>query len=574
MMSEQPTTTAAAKAWGQIERRLNEYEEGISDHRREAVDLAPQAKLEREEVEALFDDLKAVAKAAAEAKRQAQQAREKPVEGIKRRRLIDAEPAKLDIAKALEAAQKAKQQAEAAQQQPNAEAEPEAVAAPAVVNKKASERDFEIPEAPLPPQGATVFERLLYPRGLLGHVVQYILDTDRRQDRPIALAAALVACHKALDRKVLGPGDISVILFLILIAESGGGKQHAINCLRVLLRAMGLEGTIAGGGIASMQSIEEILEGKKGVDAKPSALIIQDEYGSSFLSRISGQTGNVAEIPSTLQSLWGLSPKMEWQGSIKVGKDVVPVHGPAFSIFGISTEYAFFAAIKKKQVSGGFVNRHLMIKAGNDGRGKLEPVKPKYDLLQCPEWLVKALKEVAGKPAPIDNRPLRSGPWVVTDFRRIDWGPGAEELCVAFEVENRSRVTVEERELWVPAHEIAARMATVQAVFRGATAAEVDDIVWGIEFARYSTAQLGRGMAKHMLEELEQAELIEHIRDLFRHNGMMTHGEIRKLCERKTKDLRQIDQPIYQLETTEEITEVKHEGGPGRPTRRWQWERK
>jgi hypothetical protein len=437
------------------------------------------------------------------------------------------------------------------------------------------------PDAPSAPADATAYERLLYPRGLLGHVVQYILDTDRRPDRPIALAAALVACHKALDRKILGPGDISVILFLILIGESGVGKQHAINCIRVILRAMGLESAIAGGGIASVQSIEEVLEGKKGEEGRPSALIIYDEYGSSFLSRILGQSGNVAEIPSTLQSLWGWSPKMEWQGSIKVGKEVKTVHGPAFSIFGISTEYAFFNAIKKKQISGGFVNRHLMIKAGNEGRGKLVPVKPKYDLLQCPEWLVKALKEVAGNPAPVDNRPLMKGKWTVFDFRKIGWGPGAEELCVAFEVENRSRLTAEERELWVRAHEIGARMATVQAVFRGSSTVDVDDIVWGIEFARYSTAQMGLGLSKHMVEEYEQAELIEYVRDLYRRAvvkpigkskpGELTHGYIRKACERKTKDLRLIDQANNQLLITEEI-EVVDPAGAGRPTKgKWRW---
>jgi hypothetical protein len=88
-------------------------------------------------------------------------------------------------------------------------------------------------------------------------------------------------------------------------------------------------------------------------------------------------------------------------------------------------------------------------------------------------------------------------------------------------------------------------------------------------------------MAKHMLEEYEQAELIEYIRDLFHHcviepigkaePGVMAHGQIRKACERKTKDLRQIDQAIYQLLTTEGIEVVDLPAAAGRPTKRWQW---
>jgi hypothetical protein len=401
------------------------------------------------------------------------------------------------------------------------------------------------PDAPEPLAGASALERLTYPRGLLGHAVQYIYDTSALPDRTMALVGAVCALAKALDRKVLGPTGNSVILFILLIAETGAGKQHIINCIRMLLRAMGLEGAIVASGIASVQSIEEILEGKKGTEGKPSALVVIDEYGS-FLSRISskGQTGNVSEIPSTLQTLWGWPPQLEWQGSIKVGKDVVTVHGPAFSIFGTSTERAYFTALKRKEVSSGFVNRHLLL---NAGRGAPRRVKPKYDWQQCPEWLVKALKQIAGKPAPIDNRPLMKGSWVVTDFRKIGWGPGAEELWQHFENEIRDMPSVDDRELWIRAPDFALRCATVVATFRGSEVVEVEDLEWSIEFARHSTKQLARGLAEHMLEEYEQADLVEHIREEFRRRGVMTHGTIRKLCERKVNDHRKIDLAIDHL---------------------------
>jgi len=44
-----------------------------------------------------------------------------------------------------------------------------------------------------------------------------------------------------------------------------------------------------------------------------------------------------------------------------------------------------------------------------------------------------------------------------------------------------------------------------------------------------------------MLEEYEQADLVEFIREEFRHRGELTEGQIRKLCERKTDDYRKID---------------------------------
>jgi hypothetical protein len=428
------------------------------------------------------------------------------------------------------------------------------------------------PEPPLPPPEATGLDRLTYPRGLLGHVTQYIIDTAGLPDRTMALAGALSACAKALDRKVIGPTGNSTVLFNLLIAETGTGKQHIINCIRVLLRGIGMEAAIAASGIASVQSIEEVLEGKKGEDGKPSALVVIDEYGS-FLSRISskGQGGNVAEIPSILQTLWGWPPEMEWIGSIKVHKDQVKVYGPAFSIFGSSTERAFFVALKKKEVASGFVNRHLLF---NAGRGAAERIRPKHNWQQIPGWLAKALKEVAGDPAPIDNRPLPI-PNVrgrfFRDFRRIGWGAGAEDAWLKFEGEIRGLPSVDDRELWIRAPEIALRIATVLAVFRGSDVVEVDDLDWAIKLARSSTVQIARGLQKHMLEDYEQADLVEHIREEFRRKTELRLGQIRKYCERKTGDYRKIDAAIHHLAACEEIVELDPPDGPGRPTKRWRW---
>jgi hypothetical protein len=173
----------------------------------------------------------------------------------------------------------------------------------------------------------------------------------------------------------------------------------------MILRAAGMEEAIVASGIASVQAIEQILEGKgELIPAQPSPLVLIDEYGS-FLSRISskGQTGNVAEIPSILQTLWGWSPEMEWMGSIKVLKERIQVFGPAFAIFATSTERVFFTALKRKEVAGGFVNRHTLI---NAGRGAAKRVKPEYNWTQCPSWLVKALQKVSGEPAPFAGMPL------------------------------------------------------------------------------------------------------------------------------------------------------------------------
>src|SRR5262249_34527251 len=161
--------------------------------------------------------------------------------------------------------------------------------------------------------------------------VQYIMDTARLPDRGMALAAALSACGKAIDRKVLGPGGGSTVLYNILIAETGAGKQHTINCIRSVLAAVEGADKVKASGLASVQAIEEL------VNDSPSCLVLIDEVGS-WLARVSTSgTGNIAEIPGTLQSLWGWPPEAQWIGTKQKGKDAPSAYGPALAIYGATT---------------------------------------------------------------------------------------------------------------------------------------------------------------------------------------------------------------------------------------------
>jgi len=203
----------------------------------------------------------------------------------------------------------------------------------------------------------------------------------------------LSALAKGTDRRVLGPEDCSTILWIMLVAETGAGKQHGVNCIRMLLRAMGVEQSYAAGGLGSVQGIEEILEGTTTIAGNESPLVVMDEVGA-WLKRISskGQSGNVSEIPALLQSLWGWSPEAPWVGSKTKGKEMTTVEGPAFSIYGVSTEKKLVGALTVEQIDNGFVNRFLFF---NVGRGAPRPVDPRYRFTQMPGWLEAALKAKA-----------------------------------------------------------------------------------------------------------------------------------------------------------------------------------
>jgi hypothetical protein len=436
----------------------------------------------------------------------------------------------------------------------------------------------DIPDAPLAPLGASQLDRLTYPRGLLGHVTQYMVDTSPLPHRWLSLASALCALAKGLDRKVIGPSGTSTVLYILLAAETGAGKQQALQSIRMTLRAMGIGNVIAAGALASVQAIEEIVE------ETPSALVVIDEVGA-WLNRISagGQVGNVAEIPGTLQSLWAWSPEDEWIGTKRKGKDMVTVFGPALAIFGDSTEAKLIKGLTKEEIANGFLNRWLLF---DIGRGAPKRIKPKYEWTKFPTSLEKLLKQVVGKPAPEKGLrklvlPAPDGTeTVIQDLLRVGWGSGVEELWLAFEEETRAR-PVKERELWIRAPEQAVRLATIVAVYRGSLIVEVEDWHWAKAVVDYSMALLIRSLDKHQREKLEQVDLVERIRDEFlrdaplpagRTAGELTEGQIRKLCERLCDDYRRIDLAIAHLAKTGEIeTFVPNPARRGPPTTHYRY---
>src|SRR5262249_35194431 len=96
------------------------------------------------------------------------------------------------------------------------------------------------------------------------------------------------------------------ILIVMLALETAAlvqqHKQHGLDCVRALLRAMGLEECYAAGGLASVQAIEEIIEGVKDrIAPNPNAIVVIDEVGSWLLRIMTGNIGNVNEIPAHLQ---------------------------------------------------------------------------------------------------------------------------------------------------------------------------------------------------------------------------------------------------------------------------------
>jgi hypothetical protein len=138
----------------------------------------------------------------------------------------------LDLGAAMEAQERRK----AAKAAPEVVATaPEAVPAePAKKGQAASEEmAYDVPDYPA---------HLLKPRGIVGGIMDWILQTAQKPQPILALAAALSVVGVALGRKVATSTGLRTNYYLVGVAGTSAGKDHARKATKVLLQAAGLSG--------------------------------------------------------------------------------------------------------------------------------------------------------------------------------------------------------------------------------------------------------------------------------------------------------------------------------------------
>jgi hypothetical protein len=442
-----------------------------------------------------------------------------------------------------------------------AEAKPEAKAKPAAKPEKAKPEQIAVaapkvkvapaqgwPEAPQPPANASPEQRLLYPPGLLGHVVQHIIDTDTYPDRRMALWGALSACSKALDRKVIGPTGSTTTLYLILLAATAAGKQHSHDCIRILLRAMGVENLIQAGGLASVQATDDI------VKATPNCLVLIDEFGR-WLRMILAQTANVSELPGTLCKFWAMRPAGSWTITRRAREivDTVTIDWPALALSACSTGDQFWDACSDDEITGGFLNRCVIFNAGT---GADKRAKPKYAWDELPKWLAEELKNRAGTPASTTSSVITKTEGLLGP-RRLRWGEGAEDLWAKAADEIRALPEGRKRDIFARGDELAVRLATVLAWWRGSAVVEVADWEWGSALAEASCKLVLKGANENMGVKRDIKKICKHVLELLA-PGPMKIGEIHVHSRTAAGDrgMEIVDKALNDLILSEEIEAI------------------
>ncbi|GIW90238.1 MAG: hypothetical protein KatS3mg109_0670 [Pirellulaceae bacterium] len=211
-------------------------------------------------------------------------------------------------------------------------------------------------------------EELLYVPGFVDEVMQYTLRTAPYPERVLAFAGALVLQAFLAGRKVRDSMDNRTNLYVISLANSGVGKDHArkVNA-RILVEAGLADGL--GTSFASGEGIEDRLY------LQPVTLFQVDEIDGLLLKVSLAKDARHEQIVSILLQMYSAASTI-YVMRAKAGRERTVIDQPCLCLFGTAVPKHFYESLSARLLSNGFLARFLILECRRRGTGR--------DDTQCP----------------------------------------------------------------------------------------------------------------------------------------------------------------------------------------------
>jgi hypothetical protein len=214
----------------------------------------------------------------------------------------------------------------------------------------------DTPRLVIPP--APALDRL---DGALGLLVNHILVTAIRPQPWLAVGAALAALGSLMGRKVRTESNLRSNIYVLGIAESGGGKDHARKVIKEVFVQGGLAAHLGGERLASGAGLITALS------RQPSSLFQIDEFGK-FVANVVDKR----RAPKHLTEIWDLFTELATSaGTTFFGAEYADqrerprqdIIEPCACIHGVSAPAPFWEALNGGALQDGSLARFLIFRS-------------------------------------------------------------------------------------------------------------------------------------------------------------------------------------------------------------------
>ncbi|MGB3042316.1 MAG: DUF3987 domain-containing protein [Xanthobacteraceae bacterium] len=234
---------------------------------------------------------------------------------------------------------------------------------------------------------APTLSDLTNPPGLVGEIMDWIVDSSSYPSRELALGPALCAVATIAGRAFETPSYARTNLYVVGLAESGFGKDHARTCIKNLMSAAGLSRFIGPSRFASAAGV------RQSIVAFPSYLSLQDEFGG-FLTKLQDPRSgsDFATIRHYLMEFFS-SASSTYEGDAYAKEISEKIHNPNLSIYGTSTPDDFWPSLTSSRMSDGFLPRFLLINVSGEKPEFVEEPPRRRD--EPPAHLIDGVRKIA-----------------------------------------------------------------------------------------------------------------------------------------------------------------------------------
>jgi hypothetical protein len=356
----------------------------------------------------------------------------------------------------------------------------------------AADADENEPETEAPDPGP-IPDELLHVPGFIDQVMRYTLDTAPYPEPVLAFAGALTLQAILAARKVRDAMDNRTNLYVLSLANSGVGKDHARKVNARILYEAGLADCL-GTSFASGEGIEDRLF------VQPATLFQVDEIDGLLMRVGSARDARHEAIVSMLLQLYTCASTI-YVMRAKANQERAVIDQPCLCLFGTAVPKHFYEALSPRLLTNGFLARMLILECRGRGVGRDDTERPiPASILETARWWAEYRPGASGNLAdwhPIPHR-VPQTPEAEAVFRSIRERADAEYASAESQNDPAGMA------IWARAYEKARRLALLYAVSvcRDNPVVTPEAATWAGAFVEHQTRRM-LYMARHYACESE-----------------------------------------------------------------------
>lgn len=405
-------------------------------------------------------------------------------------------------------------------------------------------------------------EALTSPPGLVGELIDWMESSSDRPNRALLLGAALTLVGTIAGRRFASPTNLRTNSYIVTLAPSGHGKDHALSQTKLLVEAAGLDRFVGPARIMSASALRRLIK------REPAVACFIDEFGG-FMHQIHDKRGGLHNtmIRNDMMEVFSSAGSF-FAGSEYANEEAIKIYAPNFSVSGTSTPAQFWASLTSMSSVDGLLARMIVIDVAGAKPARRTPPVNRRDV---PSSLVTALHQLADAGSTSGNLAKIRGGAPEPHVAPLD--ADGEDVLARFTAElDATEGTADEEALPFinRAREHAIKLALTVAIGVDPAAPVIDGAVmdWACRLARLSMSTLIRESADRIADN-DRAAAVNRVYGLIKSAGKegITEGRIGNRA--KGIDARMRSQILNDLQMGGKVVFLKVAGTGGRPSERY-----